>query len=109
VIGQIHPDETCTGLGREVDYGIYEGQFAEDDWNGFGRRIISNGDFYLGYWKEGMKDGQGIYVYQNYSNVANDQIQIEDGLWVEDEFKGETRNVTKEELKSVITLNKREI
>ena len=36
-----------------------------DEWNGFGRRIIANGDFYIGFWKDGMKNGWGIYVYQN--------------------------------------------
>lgn len=69
IIGQLEKgddDEVqCTGLGREVDYGIYEGQYLMDEWNGFGRRIIANGDFFIGFWKDGMKNGWGIYVYQN--------------------------------------------
>lgn len=58
---------TCTGLGRECDFGIYEGQYYDDEWNGFGRRIIASGDYYIGMWKEGMKNGYGRYV--NTSNA----------------------------------------
>ena len=53
---------TCTGLGRECEYGIYEGQYIDDEWTGFGRRIIANGDYFIGQWKEGMRNGWGRYV-----------------------------------------------
>lgn len=53
---------TCTGFGRECDFGIYEGQYLDDEWNGFGRRIIASGDYYIGMWRDGMKNGYGRYV-----------------------------------------------
>ena len=122
IIGQLvqnldidDPDDpdpcVCTGLGREVDFGIYEGQYHEDEWNGFGRRIIANGDYYVGYWKEGMRNGWGRYVYCNIhkksSGVQNSNEQnlilIEEGEWVDDEFKGEAKKVTPQELQDIIS------
>ena len=92
VVGQLQKsddedgDMLCTGLGRETDAGIYEGQYLDDEWNGFGRRIISNGDYYIGFWKEGMRNGWGRYVYNK--KTAKNLIQVEEGEWLEDEFKG---------------------
>ena len=109
-----HPDpESCTGLGRECDYGIYEGQYVEDEWNGFGRRIIANGDYYIGMWKDGMRNGYGRYVYNAAGNCsfvsgtsANPkpavQIVVEEGQWVEDEFKGEPREVDSDEYTALL-------
>jgi hypothetical protein len=57
-------------LGRECDYGIYEGEYIDDEWNGFGRRIIANGDYYIGQWKEGMRNGWGRYVYNSKPNKS---------------------------------------
>ena len=77
---------TCTGLGRECEGGIYEGQYFQDEWNGYGRRIIANGDYYLGYWKDGMRNGWGRYVYK--LKDSEQLIEIEEGEWIDDEFKG---------------------
>jgi hypothetical protein len=85
VIGQlIFPNDgepCCNGLGRESDLGIYEGQYIEDEWNGYGRRIIANGDYYIGFWKDGMRNGHGKYVY-------NRDHKVEEGEWLDDEFRG---------------------
>ena len=68
IIGQL-VDGMCTGIGIEADQGIYEGEYLENEWNGFGRRIISNGDYYVGYWKDGMRHGWGYYVYNSAKNT----------------------------------------
>ena len=96
-------DGVCTGVGKETEQGIYEGQYLDNEWNGFGRRIISNGDYYLGFWKDGMRNGWGYYVYNTQVGkqrpglnraVAETDLVVEEGEWVDDEFKGKQRRVT---------------
>lgn len=52
------------GFGTEVSiYGDkYEGQWDRDAKEGFGRMILFNGDFYEGYTKDGVYDGQGMFI-----------------------------------------------
>ncbi len=35
----------------------YEGEWIDDDFNGKGKFIFSNGDFYDGEWKNNMPEG----------------------------------------------------
>lgn len=51
------------GMGRQVSDGtgnaLYEGQQLNNKFNGFGRNIYNNGGYYIGFWKDGFKHGQG--------------------------------------------------
>ena len=47
------------------DQSIYEGQFLNDERNGYGRLIWADGDYYEGLWKDDMKHGFGKYVFSD--------------------------------------------
>ena len=38
---------------------IWEGQFEDDKLNGFGRWLHSDGECYIGYWKDSKRHGYG--------------------------------------------------
>jgi len=40
---------------------VYEGSFERDTLSGHGKLVHSNGDYYDGTWKNGLKHGFGIY------------------------------------------------
>lgn len=40
----------------------YEGEFAEDNWNGFGELSLANGDRYIGRFDGSKANGQGKYI-----------------------------------------------
>lgn len=41
---------------------IYEGQFSNGMFDGFGTYIWNDGDIYIGYWKNDKRHGQGIFI-----------------------------------------------
>ncbi|MDR0893817.1 MAG: hypothetical protein LBN06_00725 [Prevotellaceae bacterium] len=45
------------------DNGRYIGETYNGRMNGYGVYLFSNGDFWYGLWKEGVRKGKGIYVY----------------------------------------------
>jgi hypothetical protein len=55
IIGQLGPDGRVQGVGKEINNIIYEGQFKNDIYHGFGRYIYSNGNYYLGQWSNGKR------------------------------------------------------
>ena len=48
LIGQVGPDGRISGVGKEINEIIYEGQFKQDVYHGYGRYIYSNGNYYIG-------------------------------------------------------------
>ena len=62
IIGQIGGDGRVQGVGKEINHIIYEGQFKNDIYHGYGRYIYSNGNFYLGNWVDGKRSGWGKLV-----------------------------------------------
>jgi len=48
IIGQLASNGKVTGVGKEINHIIYEGQFIDDIYNGYGRFIYSNGNYYIG-------------------------------------------------------------
>lgn len=62
IIGQLGPNGKVSGVGKEINHIIYEGQFRDDVYNGFGRFIYSNGNYYIGSWLDGKRSGQGKLV-----------------------------------------------
>ena len=45
IIGQIGRDGRVQGVGKEINHIIYEGQFVNDIYHGYGRYIYSNGNY----------------------------------------------------------------
>jgi len=45
--------------------------------NGYGTYTFQNGNVYVGYWKKGKRDGEGICIFNNRSNLT---IQLTDEL-----------------------------
>jgi hypothetical protein len=62
IIGQLGGNGKVTGVGKEINHIIYEGQFKDDIYNGFGRFIYSNGNYYIGNWLDGKRSGFGKLV-----------------------------------------------
>ena len=66
--------------------GRYEGQLRKNVPNGYGKFYGDKGSFYDGHWKDGKRDGFGIYVAPHeYLNV---------GEWKANVFKGERLTYT---------------
>ena len=57
IIGQLGGNGKVSGVGKEINHIIYEGQFKDDVYNGFGRFIYSNGNYYIGNWLDGKRSG----------------------------------------------------
>ena len=47
---------------------IYEGDFENDKYNGFGKSFEENGSYYIGQWKDGFKHGLGK-LYNKKNNI----------------------------------------
>ena len=54
--GQVDKHGKLQGLGREVYDHIYEGQFSNNVYHGWGR-FINHLGVYWGYWEKGMRHG----------------------------------------------------
>jgi hypothetical protein len=55
IMGQVGNDGRTQGLGKEFNNIIYEGQFKNDVYHGYGRFIYSNGNYYIGNWSNGKR------------------------------------------------------
>ena len=53
---------------------IYEGQFKDNVYHGWGR-LIDNTGVYEGYWENGVRHGQGKFI-----NAEND-AECKEGNW----------------------------
>jgi len=71
--GQLGPNGKVTGVGKEINHIIYEGQFVDDVYNGFGRFIYSNGNYYIGNWIDGKRSGFG--------KLVDNQGKVYEGQW----------------------------
>ncbi len=68
-------DNKRNGIGRWIStkYGsIFEGQYLNDELNGFGRLFWNSGEYYIGEFKNNYRHGKGKYVYAS--------GKIEDGI-----------------------------
>lgn len=64
------------GVMKEKDNSSYEGDWANDMYDGQGVKIYPNGSRYNGHWSRGVKKGQGQFVYSNGTRY--------DGNWADD-------------------------
>ena len=53
--GQLSTKGRITGVGKEINNIIYEGQLREDIYHGYGRYIYTNGNYYIGNWSDGKR------------------------------------------------------
>lgn len=80
IIGQIGHDGRVQGVGKEINHIIYEGQFKNDIYHGYGRYIYSNGNYYLGNWVDGKRSGWG--------KLVDKSGKIYEGMWQYSKFIG---------------------
>jgi radial spoke head protein 1 len=66
------------GLGREVYDHIYEGQFKDNLYHGWGR-FINHLGVYWGFWERGMRHGKGKFLANNGG--------VQEGNWNNGAFK----------------------
>ena len=76
--GQVDKHGRMQGLGRECYDFIYEGQFKDNVYHGWGRYICHEG-VYWGHFNEGVRNGQGKWV-----GTGGD---TKEGNWVNGHFK----------------------
>ena len=81
IIGQLGSNDKVTGVGKEINHIIYEGQFKDDIYNGFGRFIYSNGNYYIGNWLDGKRSG--------YGKLVDKTGRIYEGQWQFSKFMGD--------------------
>ena len=59
---------------------IYEGQFVNDQWHGYGRAIYKDGSYHAGYWKNDIKCGWGLAERKDRRSKIGWFIK-EKGIW----------------------------
>ena len=71
---------------RAIDnnYGIYEGQYSNNVFNGFGRYISVDGEYYIGWYTQGARNGYGKCVETN--------GKVSEGVWVQGKYTGPKAN-----------------
>lgn len=74
---------------------VYDGEFKNDDCNGFGILHYPDGKRYEGNWKDGKKHMKGHYVWPNGSKYA---VMYQEGVKKE-QGKLESENVSMDQLK----------
>ena len=80
IIGQLGGNGKVTGVGKEINHIIYEGQFVNDVYNGYGRFIYSNGNYYIGNWLDGKRSG--------YGKLVDKQGKVYEGQWQYSKYMG---------------------
>lgn len=78
--GQINSKGRVTGVGKEINNIIYEGQLRDDVYHGFGRYIYSNGNYYIGNWADGKRCGKG--------KLVDTSGKIYEGMWKNSTYLG---------------------
>ena len=76
--------------GIRIAGGRYEGESQKNVPNGYGKYYGDDGSFYDGHWKDGKRDGFGIYV------APHEYLQV--GEWKADVFKGERLTYTSDRI-----------
>lgn len=71
------------GIAKGTD--VYEGKFKKGLPQGNGTYTWANGDYYIGNWKEGKRDGKG----EQFTIASGDKIK---GIWADGEFVKEIKD-----------------
>lgn len=80
IIGQVGADGRIQGVGKEINHIIYEGQFKNDVYHGYGRYIFANGNYYVGNWVDGKRSGWG--------KLVDKSGKVYEGMWQSNKFVG---------------------
>lgn len=80
LVGQVGKDGRIQGVGKEINHIIYEGQFKNDIYHGYGRYIYSNGNYYIGNWVDGKRQGRG--------KLVDKSGKVYEGMWQFSKFVG---------------------
>jgi hypothetical protein len=77
----------ANGTGKAVGVHTYEGDFKNGLPEGNGKYTWSNGDYYYGGWKKGLKDGKGeLHRFEEGTE------KLVTGYWKKGNYKGEYEN-----------------
>lgn len=77
----------ANGIGKAVGINTYDGEFKNGLPEGQGKYTWSNGDYYYGGWKKGLKDGKG----QLHRFEGGNETLIT-GYWKKGNYRGEYEN-----------------
>ena len=66
---------------------MYEGDFVNDNYEGNGKYIWKDGEYYIGQWKNGLSHGKGTVCYSNGDKYEGD--------WVNDKREGNGKYIRK--------------
>lgn len=72
------------GNGEAKGVDTYSGQFKKGLPQGFGTYVWKNGDYYIGQWYKGKRNGEG-----EFHTKINDQDTVYAGLWKRDKYIGQ--------------------
>lgn len=78
---------TGHGVFCDEEGNVYEGDFLNGKFNGYGQLTYSNGDIYIGSMNKGKKEGKGIL--KKGFNMKDSKNEIYDGHFKNDKKSGE--------------------
>jgi len=70
---------------RTLENGIYEGEIVNKKREGYGRYIFNNGNYYIGQFSNGLRNGKGANYYKN-TNIMHEGTFVDDLLEGEGKF-----------------------
>lgn len=62
------------------DSGVYQGELLNNTPHGFGIWTTSSGDYYEGNWKEGLYNGQGIFIWGEMPSTPDLNMKVNGGM-----------------------------
>lgn len=77
----------ANGNGKAVGINTYDGEFKNGLPEGQGKYTWSNGDYYYGAWKKGLKDGKG-----QLHKFEDGKEKLITGYWKKGNYRGEYEN-----------------
>lgn len=78
-------DGKANGKGKSVGTDQYEGEFKNGYPDGKGMYIWKDGHYFIGYFKEGKKEGKGDMYYESITGMDS----VITGFWQKDKYTGE--------------------
>ena len=77
----------ANGTGKAVGINTYDGEFKSGYPEGKGKYTWTNGNYYYGGWKKGLKDGKG-----ELHHFEDGKESLITGYWKKDNYRGEYEN-----------------
>ena len=70
---------------KNLENGIYEGEIVNKKREGYGKYIFNNGNYYIGQFKNGLRNGKGATYYKN-NHIMNEGTFVDNLLEGEGKF-----------------------